>query len=520
MSGSTRGSSSARWSSSSRAVLAVLVLVLVLDVVALGGMKAMGLSLLPQEPAAPVVAGASPTPTPSGVTPAQTPAATVITSALSTSPAPTWRPTGTVTWAASTAFDRACPVNNASSGAALAGQRVFLVGGRAVTVAIRAYGAGQGMPAMRTVLSRVRQCTAQGADVGAAPTANLRVAAIAGWAKPAGSPTKVSTLMWRRGDVVASVTVAGGPTSLPALVLAFDPALLARLASSCADLHPVFTDAARSPYGDRAAYQGWQVPLPVQIPPIGPPSPPPGVFPVPLDQTATPLPSISIPVQPVPPLWPVALPTAVQSPIAPTPPGAEPTSTQVPIPTEDPVGPGCGWSFTGQIPPPFDAAAAQAAGDAATQSAREQLGASQQAWQQAALDFWSSQSLYDSIATQYVAYAAAVRTVAKAWDRITADREQYAQALTDYTTALATQADFLARRAAAQAAYDAALAACSSIPTPIPTPDPGTGVQTCPPAYPPILAEPVPTVPPSPAPPVVRGPGGVPLPTDAPPTTP
>ena len=501
---------SGRGRTTSRAVLAVLVLVVALDVFALGGLKALGISLLPhqEQPAAVGPPAAAPIRT---VSLTQTPAARFIAASLIRNPTPRWLATGSVSWAASTAFDQACSANTASAGPAIAGQRVFVVDGHAVTVAVRAYGAGQGMPAMRALLSRVRDCAQGGANVGAAPAPNLGVAAIAGWAQPAGSPDRVSTLLWRRGDVVASVSVAGRPNSLPALVLDLDPVLLTRLTPVCANVHPVIIDSVRSPYGDRNSFQGWQVPQPVQVTSLGTPPPPPGVFPVPLDHTSTPLPSISIPVEPAPPVWPLALPTMVLSPLAPTPPGPEPTATTIPVPTQDPVGPGCGWAFTGQIAPPFDAASAQVAGAAAIEGAQAQLVATQQAWDQAVLEFWSSQGSYDSTATSYVAYAAAVRTVAKAWGKITTDRDDYARALADYTTALASQADFLARRAAAQAVYDAAVATCAGLITPTPTPTPGEPAPTCPPVTPPILSEPTPTVPPSPTPPAVAGPDGLPL---------
>ena len=513
MSGSTRGSTSTRSSASSRAVLAVLVLVVALDVFALGGLKVLGISLVPHDDKA-TVAAPIPIATVSTAAATGTPASSFITNTLTHPPDSQWRATGGLSWAASTAFDQACAVNGATAGPVIAGQRVFVVSGRTVTVTVRAYGAGLGLPALQGLLIRVRDCARSGQNVGAAPAREIGVAALSGWAQPAGSPGRVSTLLWRRGDVIASVAVAGGPSSLPKLALAVDAALLPRLTPVCADPRAVLTDALRSPYADRSVYQGWLVPRLLEIPPIGTPAAPPGVFPVPLDHTSTPLPSISTPIAPVPPLWPLALPTAVESPVAPTIPGPQPTSTQVPIATIDTTGPGCGWAFTGQLAPPFDPAAAQVAGDAATQSAQEQLIGSQTAWTQEVLDFWSSQGLYDSVATQYVAYAAAVRTVANAWDRITTDRNDYATALADYTSALALQADFLARRAAAQAAYDAAVAACAVPVTPTPTPTPGAPIAICPPTYPVILSEPTPTVPPSPTPPVVLGPGGVPLPTD------
>lgn len=128
------------------------------------------------------------------------------------------------------------------------------------------------------------------------------------------------------------------------------------------------------------------------------------------------------------------------------------------------------------------------------------------------LSYWSQVPQYELEASAFAAYAAQVRSVAVAWDRIQRQRDDYAQALADYTAAVQTRDVLVQQQADAQASYDAALAACaaaqpSATPTPSTTPtgsvspSPQPTVGGCPPPRPPILDAPLPVIPPVPTPP-------------------
>ena len=138
---------------------------------------------------------------------------------------------------------------------------------------------------------------------------------------------------------------------------------------------------------------------------------------------------------------------------------------------DDPVGPGCGWAFTGQVGPPYDATAEAVAAQGRVAQAQLDLSVAQQAWQANVVQYWSQVADYTTQADAYSAYAAAVRKVAVAWDRITAERTAYAAAVDTYNAAAAAREQFLLDQAAAQTDYDTAVALCGGV-SPSTTPSP------------------------------------------------
>ena len=152
--------------------------------------------------------------------------------------------------------------------------------------------------------------------------------------------------------------------------------------------------------------------------------------------------------------------------------------------------------------------------------AQQDLAAAQLAWQSEVVAYWQAVADYQVQASAYSSYAASVRQVAQAWDRITAQRQAYADAVAAYNLAVDARQRFLLDQAAAQTAYDDAVAACVpggdttstppvppvATPTDLTTPTGGPSptvpaTPVCPPPVPDILGQVAPTVPPLPTPP-------------------
>jgi len=500
-----------RASTTSTGVLLALTGLLV-AALTVGGIVLMGVPLLPR----PVAAAAPPTPTPSPTidrvallsSPAQTAVATVLGGTAPTG----WTPAGALAWSGGTPFDAAC--GRPTVDAALSGARVYDLGRSQVVLTVSAYTAGSGAVAMVGWAARLTQCT--NASVSVEPVAGLSTDAFVATLRSGGTPA--SALFWRRGDVLAVVATASSSGSgLAGLAAAADPLLVSALTGICANTASTVADAARSPWVARDQFTGLTALVTVTTAPSPTPAPPQGVTPVPATWSPSPLPSISYPVRPADPVYPLDLPTAVGSPLPPSPLAPAPLSSAVPSRVDDPTGPGCGWAFTGQVAPPYDATTESQLALGRVTQAQQALVAAQQAWQVSVVGYWQSVGDYQAQAAAYVAYASAVRQVAQAWDVISGQRQAYADAVTAYNLAAAARQQFLLDQAAAQTAYDQAVAACqtatpptdTAVPTdptlptdsatPLPTDVPVLG--GCPPPVPAILSQPGPTLPPIPTPP-------------------
>jgi hypothetical protein len=481
------------------------------------GLTAAGISLAPRTPAA---AAADPTPTPTevGVAITDSPAQLALAATLGTVPAPGWVSASDLTWTGGTPFDGTC--GRPAADAALSATRIYAVGKQQLVATASAYAAGTGAVAFTQWAELLGRCggpvSRTAASLGATATGTRTAAtattadAFVAWIRPTGGRPGASALFWRRGDVITVLaTPSVKPTGLSAAAIGLDRALLAALAGRCADVDSTVADAARSPWVSSDRFTGLTSPVRVTVAPSPVPSAPPGTVAVAPGWTPSPLPSISFPTRPAEPLWPADLPTPVLSPTVPAAPQPAPTVSVVPSREPDPTGPGCGWAFTGQAEPPFDAAREQALADARVAQAQNDLAGAQALYVSDVLAYWSQVPQYEAEASAFAAYAAQVRAVAEAWDRIQRQRDDYAQALADYNAALQTRTVLLEQQAQAQAAYDAALAACAAAtatPTSTPTltsgsPTPEPTVGSCPPPRPPILDAPLPVIPPIPTPP-------------------
>ena len=273
----------------------------------------------------------------------------------------------------------------------------------------------------------------------------------------------------------------------------------------------------------------------VTIPRLGLPPAPPGVIPVPLDRSFDAVEPVDLPTRPADPVWP-PLPTPVELPVAPFSPGPEPTAAVVVTPRRDPVGPGCGWAFTGQGAPTYDAAAAAATRAATIDAARGRLLLAQQAWRAAVVGYWQASARFETATVAYAFYADQVRSVGVAWSAIEQARADYRSALVAYRAAVSERDALLAEQATALRAYQAALAACAVVPTTPPAPtvpatpeqpgasgppatSPTTPAPVCPPPRPAVLDRPVPPVPVPPVPPPDPRPAAPPASTPGGPPT-
>ena len=478
-------------------------------------------------PAAEATSDPTPTPSVSRVALASSPAQSVVTTTLSTQPASGWVPAGALGWTGGTPFDASC--GRPQEDAALSGTRVYAVGRRQIVATVSVYTAGAGAVAFAQWTSLLGRCAGPVSRFAASgPSTDAMVAGIG---SVAGRPA-ASALFWRRGDVVGIVaTPSSSPDGLAPAAASLDTVMLTSMNTACASVSSTLADAARSPWIDGVTFTGLTHPVPVSVTPSPLPVPPAGVTPPPPSYSPTPLPSVSLPMRPADPVWPTDLPTPVASPVQPVFPVAAPAVSVIPSRADDPVGPGCGWAFTGQTPPPYDGVEQAAVANALAVQAQQELNGAQSLWQSNVVSYWQQVPAYQQQATAFLAYAAAVQQVADAWDTITRQRDDYAAAVAAYEAAVQTRNDFLDQQAAAQAAYDAELVRCTaggpaptssgapgptdtSTPTAVPTgsstPTP-TDLPGCPPVQPPILLQTPPPVPPLPtAPPDPRPPSAIP----------
>lgn len=367
-----------------------------------------------------------------------------------------------------------------------------------LSVSARAYPAGAGAAAFEGLHQAVLRCSAASAY----PASGLGVAALQ---VRTGSAAAV---VWRRGDVlmVGAVTSGNGPGSTTAAMpvfVAFDRALNQALADTCANQDAEAADAARSPYLNRAAFYGHYQNVPVRRPrqsavltaEARTTSP---VVPVP----APTLPLVPVADLPTPPQPAITQgPTALPAPVAlPQPPQA-PSKGQVRVVevrqrVADPDGPGCGWAFTGQVPPAFDADEAQAAFAADARTARRNLTAAWNRWQEAKLVYYDAYADYQSAADRYRRYTRQVAQVRQAWAVVDTARATYYTARDAYLAAVEALAAWEATRAQAREDYRAAQRTCRRQPTPEPAPEAADPTPTPAPAPTPTTA-PTPTSAPS-----------------------
>jgi len=534
----------------------------------------LGIPLLPATAAAP----APPAPSPAALPIAKlsdSPAVASMRAILSSRSVGGYSPEGTINWAVGTPYDYACRLSEwKGAGSAVSAQRSFIdpQGATApsrpspspagstgaspvpnapfvpqtnsIVVSLHAYGAGAGAANFEQLIERINSCPQRDASVASDISLVNGADAVFGRVRPEGSPVAISTLTWRRGDVILDVhSVSRSDSDLADFAAKVDDAAVRALNGACATISSSVDDGRRSPWVDRDAFTGLVVHENLTVTPGPVPAPPAGVAPRDPASSLAPIPSVTLTVtRPADPIWPTDLPTPVAIPVAPSAPAAQPTSASVDYPAADPIGPGCGWKFTAQLAPAFDSAAADASKTNAQAQASNDIAAGQQAWSQALVAYWVAASAYDQGLLTYTAYANQVRQVVAAWNAIQQSRDTYAAQFDAFSAATAVRDRFVAEQKQAMLNFQNAVTACltatpststSTTPatptdvlpsptgaTPTPTTTPSPTVTTppppataCPPQRPQILDQPVPTVPPSPLPPSDPRPSVSPSPT-------
>ena len=481
-----------------------------------------GLRFTPWDEAPPVASAPGPSVADIAQRTGKTPAEVVVSLVLATPPAlPAGaQPVSALQGVPSSAVDLVCGTGT-GPGPVTAGGRGWTVGNGSqvtnfqagYTVTVSAYGAGQGAVAFNALAGQVNDhCANRSGTAYLVGSTGTGVDAATARVNRSGAGT--TAFFWRRGDVVAMVASAGrsGPMNM---VKEYDARLAAALAGVCATNDSSAADAARSPYVNRAGFTGLINAAPVGLP-VGVPAPARVAAPAVVD-----LPDVSLPDQPAFPFWPERLPTPVPAPTAPVLPDYPALTTTAPMQVLDGQGPGCGWAFTGQPVPNFDAAAAASKAAVDAGRAADTLGANAASYAAAVRPYGAAYTLYLADVRAFQTYARALDTVAAAWKVIRLDQAEYQEALAFYTAALAARDLFLARQATARTTYATALDLCAGrIPTPTtapptppatvptsaptgpgPTATPTTPPLVCPPVPAPIITQTAPPTPTQPPPP-------------------
>jgi hypothetical protein len=377
------------------------------------------------------------------------------------------------------------------------------------TVTVSAFGAGQGAVAFDALASQVNQhcVNKSGTAHLVASTGAVGVEAATVWWNRSGGAT--TAFFWRRGDVVAMVATTGASAPM-GMVREYDARIAAALEGVCVTPSSTASDGTRSPYVNKAGFTGLTISAPVELP-IGVADPAPVTTQAPVT-----LPVVNVPVAPDAPYFPEDLPAPVPAPTAPAIPAYPALTTTAPVQVQDVQGPGCGWSFTGQPVPTFDAEAAASKAAVDAETAASALTATVSSYTAGLPAYQAAYDTYLADVRAYHSYAEALDTVAAAWEVIRVGQAQYKEAIVLYAAAIAGRDAFLAQQAAARTMYDAAVALCAaSTPAPTittpgntdppifppPTFSPITPPMVCPPVPAPIVTQPPPTAPPTPTPP-------------------
>lgn len=369
-----------------------------------------------------------------------------------------WRETAAPTGVPGVSFGFGCDPTDGLA-PVVAQTRAWTSSGRALEVSARAYSAGGGAAAFQGVTDAVLRCE----------SASLFSGAPVGVESAQVSTNKSTALMWRRGDVLMVATVTGS-TSLSDVVpgaIEFDEALAAELDAVCADPASGVQDVFRSPYLGRDGFKGHFEKVRVKRekqPPRLRAENRSDAEPVKVPSRTLRLPTIEfLPSPPVPAITdgPAVLPAPVAYPQSPTAPAGDPgNDTQVDRQVADPDGPGCGWAFTGQVEPPFDAESADSAYAVQVEDAKATLATAWRRWQAARATYFEEYATYRNRAARYRNYAADVEQARAVWTVVEEARTVYYAAVVEYEAALAAFEQWAQDVMTAKVEFKAAKKAC------------------------------------------------------------
>lgn len=315
----------------------------------------------------------------------------------------------------------------------------------------------------------------------------------------------VSTLVWRRGDVLVLVsTNNGSPSTYSDAVNRLDDTLESALVGSCVDPNAGVEQAPRSPYLNRSRYEGHFRAETVARPPVV------GKRTAEDRSTAPvvdiPAPAVTQPVAgdrppapyPAPLTGPTTLPDEVLPAVMPEAPVAPAKSARVARAVPDAAGPGCGWAFTGQVAPAFDSDKAEAAYARAAAKTERRLLRAWRTWQHEKVAYYSAYAAYLEHADVYNTYVLSLAKVRDAWAVIETARSEYYAALAVWQESVTARKEWKIDRAEAKALYEQTIADCAEAELD-PEYDP-TLWPECPAERPAILDETAPDVPEKPEP--------------------
>ena len=352
---------------------------------------------------------------------------------------------------------------------------------------LRAYSAGQGAALIDHVNKRAGEC-----GVGVSRIDGLGSDAIAY------STSQVTTLLWRRGDVISTLgyqrnRYPGGLAQITGDANRIDTVIKDNLGRTCLDPKSSRSeDRGRSPYVNAKAYTGRKMTRTFDIDPavMRPPADWERTGGRDLDEVDVETLPDQVDREPQPSGdLAVKMPTTVVEPETPTKPKKPGKSFRVAEQVDDPDGPGCGWAFTGQKPPPFDADAARVEFDKAVKSGRGSAEKSWAAWFPAVVDYKDAYEAYAKKVARYNDYVQEVRDVDTMWGLINDARDDHEKALADYDESVKAREKFLADQAAAKEQYADDVEFCEAEDD-----SPGRDETRCPAVKPRILSQKAPTV--------------------------
>ena len=376
------------------------------------------------------------------------------------------------------------PVEVRTKGWTRGGVNASGLASESVMWSVRAYAAGQGSAWFTNLRDNANRC-----GVGVYTIAGLGTDAVSFVSG------RVSTLVWRHGDVISTIGYQrnqqpGYISVVRSAAERIDKVMKSVLDGVCADTgSTAASDRGRSPYVRASSFVGLFVSQKFEVEPtvMEPPydwadtggktiqKVTPVVFPTSLTEKPTGVVPISMPEPVVAPETPPKAPTKPQP------------TFKVNEQQDDTVGPGCGWAFTAQKTPTFDTPAAQSVFKRAVTSKRTTINLAWINWFPAMADHAIAYRAYTKEVKTYNAYIEEVLTASKAWQLIQDARDKYDTAMARYQKTVDAREAFLTEQEAAKIIYDEDRQFCSTDmfePT-----DPDRAEPTCPAEKPAILSQ-------------------------------
>lgn len=351
-------------------------------------------------------------------------------------------------------------------------------------VIVQVFGAGQGMLALDNARNKIGACPSKD-GIGGIYAYGSPVSDTQGFvATHAGSNGGRSyTGFFALGDTLFSVTHKN-----PQKVYEYS-AIYAKLAKEllapvCLNISFEKGDATRNPYHNYNAYTGWEKGRKVTLNLKKPSSLAPGVLSTSKETKGHSIPvgkfndektlangeigeTLDIPYASLPdrPLDPVPVEVKMEQPTLldlPAPPPTPETTATVPERVEDLEGPGCGWAFTKQFPPKYDASEEKKRADKAASKKQEELVKNYEKFLTQWDTYLNDYRKYAESIQQYRKYAKEVDKVAEEWRFVNEERAKYRFLLDEYLAAKATYDKFIEDYEAALKSFEEEVEKCEA----------------------------------------------------------